>query len=572
MVEKIRQPIVTVLGHVDHGKTTLLDYIRKTSVAKKEAGKITQDIGATNIPISIIFEIAKEYLEPIKYKIKISGLLFIDTPGHLAFTTMREKGGAIADLAVLVIDINEGIKPQTEESLEILKKFKTPFVVALTKIDKIFNWKTYYKDFIKNFENQSEIAKKEFEEKFYNIIAQLSNYNFNAELFSYIKDFTKEVAVVPCSGITGEGISNLFAVLVGLSQKFLINQLELSGSGKGVILEIKKDEKLGCNADIILYDGTLNVGDTILISMQNPIEVTIRALLKPSHLQDIRAEKKFINIREVSAAAGVKIIGKNLDKAIAGANFQVISSEKEKQELIEKIRRKEKIIEIEEQKQGIILRAGNIGSLEALLNLFRGYPIKRAKIGVPTKDDIVTLEDISRENRILICFNVENPFENEVKEKNIKVIQGRVIYKLYEEFLEWREKLKKEEEEERRKKMKKIAKVRLLPGYVFRQSNPAIIGVEVLGGLLTTEARLMNKDGKIVGEILQIQKEGETIRELEKEDRAAISISKVTIGRQVKEGEILYTFLTKEEYRELKSYKEGDKELLEEIRNILGYL
>ncbi|HIE41515.1 MAG TPA: GTP-binding protein [Candidatus Aenigmarchaeota archaeon] len=240
MVEKIRQPIVTVLGHVDHGKTTLLDYIRKTSVAKKEAGKITQDIGATNIPISIIFEIAKEYLEPIKYKIKISGLLFIDTPGHLAFTTMREKGGAIADLAVLVIDINEGIKPQTEESLEILKKFKTPFVVALTKIDKIFNWKTYYKDFIKNFENQSEIAKKEFEEKFYNIIAQLSNYNFNAELFSYIKDFTKEVAVVPCSGITGEGISNLFAVLVGLSQKFLINQLELSGSGKGVILEISK--------------------------------------------------------------------------------------------------------------------------------------------------------------------------------------------------------------------------------------------------------------------------------------------------------------------------------------------
>jgi translation initiation factor 5B len=229
-------------------------------------------------------------------------------------------------------------------------------------------------------------------------------------------------------------------------------------------------------------------------------------------------------------------------------------------------------MEIDEQKEGIILRASNLGGLEALIKLFRGIPIKRAKIGAPTKEDIVALEDVSRENKVLICFNVENPFEDLARDKNIKVIRGNVIYKLYEEFLEWQEKINKEKEEERKRKMKKIAKIRLLPGYVFRQSNPAIVGIEVLEGTLVSESRLMNKEGKILGEVLQIQKEGETIKELEKEDKAAISISKVTIGRQVKEGEILYTFITKEEYRELKSYEEVNKELLEEIRKILGYL
>lgn len=308
-----------------------------------------------------------------------------------------------------------------------------------------------------------------------------------------------------------------------------------------------------------------------MVFTQNPVEIKIRALLKPNPLRDIRAEKKFVNIREVRAASGVKIIGKNLEKAIAGVNFQVITSEKEKQELIEKLKTEEKIAEIDEKKEGIILRASNLGGLEALIKLFRGVNIKRAKIGAPTKEDILALEDVSKENKVLICFNVENPLEDLARDKKIKVIRGNVIYKLYEEFLEWREKIKKEKEEERKRKMKKIAKIKVLPGYVFRQSNPAIVGVEVLEGTLVSGSRLMNKEGKILGEVLQIQKEGKTISEVEKEDRAAISISKVTVGRQLKEGEILYTFITKEEYRELNNYEEVDKELLEEIRKILGY-
>ncbi len=568
---EIRQPIVTVLGHVDHGKTTLLDYIRKTVVAKKEAGKITQEIGSTNVPINIIFDISSEYLAPIKNQIKIPGLLFIDTPGHLAFTAMREKGGAIADLAVLVIDINEGIKPQTRESIEILKKFKTPFVIALTKVDRIHGWRTETKDFIKNFDNQSDLAKQEFDKKFYTLIAELSNYNINAELFSGIKDFTKEVAVVPCSGITGEGLPNLFTVLIGLSQKFLISRLNLSSLGKGVILEVKKDEKLGNNIDIILYDGTLKIGDEILVELEKPVSIKVRALLEPNSLQDIRVEKKFVNVNEIRAASGVKIIGRGVEEAIAGVNFFVFRSAEEKRKIETELKKEQTKTEIEEQKEGIILRASNLGGLEALLNLFKETKIKKAKIGAPTKEDIVALEDVSPENKVLICFNVENPLRDLANIKGIKVIEGKVIYKLFEEFEDWIKKLKEKEEEERKEKMKKIAKIKLLRGLVFRQSNPAIVGVEVLAGVLEEGTKLINKEGKVIGRVEQIQKEGKVSKKLEKEEQAAVSISKVTIGRQIKEEETLYTFISREDNRELKKSEETDKELLEEIKEILGY-
>ncbi len=568
----IRQPIVTVLGHVDHGKTTLLDYLRKTVVAKREAGNITQEIGATDIPMSVIFDIASEYLEPIRNQVKIPGLLFIDTPGHLAFSAMREKGGAIADLAILIIDITEGLKPQTEESLNILKKCKTPFVIALTKIDRLWGWRNESKDFSVNFKEQQERTKQDFYERFYRIQGELSNQGFNAELFFEVKDFTKEISMVPCSGITGEGIQNLFAVLIGLSQKFLIDKLQLSDVGKGVILELKKDEKLGCNADIILYDGTLKVGDEVMVELEKPIYVKIRALLEPASLQDIRAEKKFVAVKEIKAAAGIKVIGKNIDAAFAGANFTVFRSEEEKMKLLEELEEEHTSNEIDKSIDGIILRTSNIGGLEALMCLFCKACIRRAKVGAPIREDLVMLEDAAPKNRVLICFNVENTFEDLALNKKIKVIQGDVIYKLFEEYEAWVNKLEAEEQADKKQKMKKIVKIKLLPGFVFRKNNPAIVGVEVLAGKLVSGVKLVNSEGKVVGSANQIQKEGEHLKLLEKEEQAAVSFNGVTIGRQVKEGELLYSLISKDDYRELIKCDETDLELLEEIKRILGYM
>ena len=571
-LKSIRQPIVTVLGHVDHGKTTLLDYLRKTVVAKKEAGKITQDIGATDIPISVIFDIASEYLKPIRNQIKIPGLLFIDTPGHLAFSAMREKGGAIADLAILIIDITDGIKPQTEESLNILKRFKTPFVIALTKIDRLWGWRNESKDFSVNFKEQQERTKQDFYERFYQIQGELSGRGFTAELFFEVKDFTKEISIVPCSGTTGEGIQNLFAVLIGLSQKFLMDKLQLSDRGKGVILELKKDEKLGCNADVILYDGTLKVGDELLVELKDPISIKVRALLEPASLQDIRVEKKFVAVKEIKAAAGVKIIGKNVDAAFAGANFIVYKSEEEKMRLLEELKKEQVSNEIDKPIDGIILRTSTIGGLEALINLFYNAHIRRAKVGAPVKEDLIMLEDAAPKNKVLICFNVDNLFEDLAIDKKIKVIQGNVIYKLFEEYEEWVNKLEEEEEADKKRKMKKIVKIKLLPGFVFRKNNPAIIGVEVLAGNLVSGAKLVNTEGKVIGTANQIQKEGKHLKAIEKEEQAAVSFNGVTIGRQIKEGEILYSFISKEDYRELIKYEETDLKLLEEIKRILRYM
>lgn len=566
-----RQPIVSVLGHVDHGKTTLLDYIRNTRVAKKEVGGITQDIGATNIPLSLIFELAEKYLAPIRDKIKIPGLLFIDTPGHLAFTSMREKGGAIADLAVLVVDINEGLKPQTIESLEILKKFKTPFVIALTKIDRIPGWKNWEKDFLDNFESQSEDTRQEFDTRLYARMSEFSEHGFDTELFFKIKDFTKEVALVPCSGISGEGVLNLFAVMIGLSQKFLVGALEVSDCGRGVVLEVKKEEKLGNNLDIILYDGVLSVGDRILVEDEEPFEIKVRGLLKPTSLQDIRVEKKFVNVPKVSASAGVKLIGKYVEKAGAGSNFFVIKSDEEKKSLISEMTKNRKQKEIEDRHEGIILRAHTIGNLEALISLFGDFEIRRAKVGAPTKEDYLLLETAPQTERAVICFGVEDPLPEFSQSRGIQVFSGGIIYKLYEDFVEWREKLEKQIEAEGVARMKKIARVRFLPDYVFRQSGPAVIGVEVEAGTLEEKAKLMNRDGKTLGEVIQMQKEGGVVKQVEIGDQAAISISGVTVGRQIKEGDVLFTFVSREDYRELKGNEKVDQDLLMELKQILGY-
>ena len=174
----IRQPIITVLGHVDHGKTSVLDYLRGTTLADREAGKITQHIGATEVPLDKIKESCGELLDLFKLEFNIPGLLFIDTPGHEAFSNLRKRGGSIADIAVLVIDINQGIQPQTRESIEILKSFKVPFIIAANKVDLITGWNSKDKIFIKNLKNQAENVTKYFNNNFYKILGNLSEMGF----------------------------------------------------------------------------------------------------------------------------------------------------------------------------------------------------------------------------------------------------------------------------------------------------------------------------------------------------------------------------------------------------------
>ncbi|MFZ2536521.1 translation initiation factor IF-2, partial [Methanothrix sp.] len=278
----LRTPIVVVMGHVDHGKTTLLDKIRGTAVAKGEAGLITQHIGATEVPLDVVQDFCGSHFGK---EIEIPGLLFIDTPGHHAFTSMRSRGGSLADLAVLIVDVNEGFQPQTIESLSILKRFKTPFVVAANKMDRIGGWHTTTNaPFAKSLKVQSERVTEVLDTRLYELVGELYKYGFDADRYDRITDFTRTVGIVPISAITGEGVPDLLMILVGLAQRFLKDNLQLTATGPGVgtILEVKEEKGLGTTLDVILYNGEFFAGDTVIVgTSREPLVTKIRALLKP---------------------------------------------------------------------------------------------------------------------------------------------------------------------------------------------------------------------------------------------------------------------------------------------------
>src|SRR3989454_754961 len=317
----IRQPIVSVLGHVDHGKTTLLDRIRGTGVAGREAGGITQHIGATEVPLAAILEMCGDLVQGRSFR--IPGLLFIDTPGHVAFSTLRARGGALADLAVLVIDVNEGFRPQTIESLNILRRYKTPFVVAANKIDMVPGWRKHEgQPFVRSYQDQPESAREELDRRMYELVGRLFEHGFSADRYDRIEDFRTNLAVIPVSAKFGEGVPDLLLTLIGLAQRFLEEQLATAeGPAVGTILEVKEEKGLGITLDAIIYQGTLSKGDTIVFGTAGkPGTTKVKALLKPKPLDEIRdPQERFDSVRSVSAAAGGKIVGSGLEKAVAGA-------------------------------------------------------------------------------------------------------------------------------------------------------------------------------------------------------------------------------------------------------------
>ncbi len=575
-----RQPIIVVLGHVDHGKTSLLDWIRGSTLASREAGKITQHIGATEVPHDTIQDVCGDILKQFKMKFDLPGLLFIDTPGHEAFTNLRKRGGSVADLAVLVVDINQGVQPQTKEAIEILKDLKVPFVVAATKVDVVPGWKNQESSFIKNLRVQLPSTKEVFEKRFYSMLGQVSELGFQLELYNKVDDFTKSVAVVPCSSKTGEGIPELLAILAGLSQKFLANKLDISEDepARGTVLEIKEEKGMGTTADVVIYSGTLKKEDFLAIGGYNSVVTTkIRSLLKPEALTEIRDKKsKFKHVDSVTAASGVKILALNLKQALAGATLISARSKEDlegaKKEIIEDI----KSVLIETAEEGIILKADTLGSLEAAIGLLKknGIPIKRAGIGNVNKRDVAEASSNLENDPLrafILAFNVKASdfILKEAKESKVGVITDPVIYKVLEHYEKTLEEKSKRLELESIAGLVFPARIKILPQYIFRQSGPAICGVEVMGGRLKPKVSLMNLEGKKVGTVKIIEDGGNKLDELPKHQQASVSIVGLTIGRQADGGDELLVDLSEQEFRTLKEKKkflEPDEiEILKEL-------
>jgi translation initiation factor 5B len=579
----IRQPIITVLGHVDHGKTSVLDYLRGTTLADREAGKITQHIGATEVPIDKIKETCGELLDLFKLEFNIPGLLFIDTPGHEAFSNLRKRGGSIADIAVLVIDINQGIQPQTRESIEILKSFKVPFIIAANKVDLITGWKSEDKIFIKNIKNQAENVTKYFNNNFYKILGDLAEMGFESNLYHQVEDHQKTVSIVPVSAKTGEGIPELLAVLTGLSQRFLTGKLEIEtdAPAKGTILEIKEEKGMGTTADVIIYEGTLRQDDTIVIGgLDSAVTTKVKAILKTKPLSEIRDKKSsFDKVKEVVAASGVKIIANDLNQAIAGAPIISVQDKSKLEEAQNKVKEEIEEVLVKTGDDGVVLKADTLGSLEAASNLFQKHeiPIKRADIGNITKRDIVEAEgslEKGSEYPFVLGFNVtiEQELETMAKKKKIPIIINQVIYKIVEDFEELHTERKQRLELEEISDLQWPAKIRIMPQYIFRQSGPAIFGAEVLDGKLTPAVELINKDGKVVGRVKKIEEKGKKLDELKKGKEAAVAVEKLTLGRGADGGDFLITNMSESAFRKLKNKKhllsKSEIQVLKELAEI----
>lgn len=568
----IRQPIVSVLGHVDHGKTTVLDKIRGSTVVQREAGKITQHIGATEVPIHAIYRICGPLMKGKNFK--VPGLLFIDTPGHEAFTTLRARGGALADIAVLVIDINEGIMPQTVESINILRRYKTPFVIAANKIDRITGWKDCENEpFIMAIQKQKDRVQEMLDEKIYQIVEKLYEFGFSSERYDRISDFTQNVAIVPMSAKMGIGIADLLLILVGLAQKFLERNLKTEeGPGEGTVLEVKEERGLGKTIDVIVYSGTFKKGDTIVVGSHcEPIVTKIKAILKPKPLDEMRDPRdRFMNVNEVHAAAGIKIAAPNLENALAGS--PVIVANENTEEIVERVR-KETHINIKTSEEGVIIKADALGSLEALAYELEqeGIPIKKADIGDISKRDIVDAATINNPfYKVILGFNVRVLPDAQQEASKVALFVDKVIYQIVEDYKKWLEEKKREMDKEKRMEITFPGKFKVLPEYIFRLSKPAIVGVRVLGGRIRVGQRILREDGKVVGKIKSIRKNEVNVTEAIMGDEVAVAIDGVTIGRQMKPDEIYYIDIPEEDARKLfkmnLSYE--DKEVLDEIARI----
>src|SRR4030043_366547 len=565
--KSIRSPIVSVLGHVDHGKSSILDAIRESNIVDKEAGAITQAIGASIIPLEVIQAKCGALLEKLKMKFTIPGLLFIDTPGHAAFTSRRKRGGALADIAILVVDINEGFKPQTVEAIDILRNSKTPFVIAANKLDLVpgFTIKDDESCAIsQGIKEQAEGTQQLIDERLYKIIGQIyDRFKMSAERFDRVDDYTKQVAIIPCSAKTRMGLAELLMVLTGLAQRYLEESLKInvSGQAKGTILEVKETEGLGTTLDVIIYDGTLKVNDTIVIGgVIEPIVAKVRVLLQPAPLHEMRDKKStFTHIKKAAAATGVRISAHGLEEAIAGMPLLGCNDDEESiEEAKQKGQEEVKEVLLDTGKIGIIIKADSLGSLEAVIKLFgeKNIKIRKASIGAITKKDVTDAESNYEQApflSVIMGFNVELDRGVEPS-NNVKVILGDIIYKLLDDYLLWVEEKKKAIEAEQLEQLVRPCKLEILPTCIFRQHNPAIVGVHVLVGVLTPGVPLM-KAGRTLTVVKSIESEGENIHRVEQDKEVAIRLPDVSCGRQINGNDILYSAIPEEDFRKLKKLK-----------------
>jgi len=577
MNSKFRQPIVVVLGHIDSGKTSLLDKIRGTAVQSREAGGITQHIGASFFPIETLEQLCGNLLQKVGGKIDIPGILVIDTPGHAVFTNLRNRGGSASDISILVIDAMKGLEVQTRESLDILRKRKVPFLIALNKLDTVPGWRSS-SSLTSSLKQLDETTQDNLDGRIYNVVGELSRYGIQSEAFYRLQNPQKQVAIVPVSAKTGEGIPELISLLIGLTQSYLKQKLTVSNDTRGIVLEVTEEPGLGDTANIILTDGVLNKYDEIAVAKKDGVVTTkIKAIFMPKPLDEMRDPRdKFTPVDQVVAASGVKISTSDLDGVLGGSPIIGITDsniDSVKNEIESEI----KSIFVETDSVGIIVKADTLGSLEAVVDTLKenDISISTADTGMVSRKDVVKAQVITETDKYLgsiLAFGVKvlDDAKDEANKNGIRIFSQPVLYDLVDEYRDW---VTSDKENMQRTELDLImmpCKFQLIKGMVFRRNGPAVCGVEILVGSLKQKSIIINSTGKEVGVIKQIEDNGEKIKQAAKGSEVAVSMNEPVIGRTIREGEILYSLpndigvrLLKERYHD--SLSDDESNILDEI-------
>lgn len=536
---------------------------------KKESGGITQRIGATEISIQRIIEISGGKISSKMFK--IPGLLFVDTPGHVAFANMRTRGGALADIAILVIDINDGIMPQTVESINILRKFKTPFIIVANKIDTLAYFikpeNTSFSEFLK--EQRQEYI-DELDNKLYAIINQLYQHNLTADRFDRITDFTKNVSIVPSSAKYSIGILEILMTISGLAQRFLTPSIALINNlAKANVLEIRREESLGMTLDSILYQGKLKTGMAVYVNTsEGPKETKIKALFTNVSSKSTKVTERSV----VNSASGVRIaISDKLD-VIPGTTL--IEAKGDIDSIIKELQ-EESQVKIDLDEHGITLKADTLGSLEAVAFELgtRGIKIRSTQIGEISKRDLIDVSTLPDQmDRILAGFNVDlsTDAKNNLMNYDVAVVASKVIYSLIEEIEKWLKNKKEEMDEESKQGMPIPSKLVIMPEYIFRAAKPIIVGVKILSGRIKVGDNMIRDDGKYAGTIKSIRDGEVSKRFAEAGQEVAVAIDGVTLNRQISADQPIYVDITEDVVKKLKerSLDEKTMETLEEIIKI----
>jgi len=577
-VTGLRQPILSLLGHVDHGKTSLLDRIAGSVRAEHEAGGITQHIGAIEVPKASILELCEGVIRTEQFN--VPGLLFVDTPGHRSFATLRRRGGALADLAILVIDSREGVMPQTRESIQILRHEKTPFAVALTKIDLLSGWRKP----IGRISLKDQIARSSddfgrlLDQRLYSVAEELNEVGFSAERYDRVSDFTRNVGIVPVSSKSGVGVPELLALMVGLAQRFLPEELALvAGGGEATILERSDQKGVGPVSSIILYRGRMRVGDELVVNGRTePFRTRVRGIYRPTAAVRGHAGKgrRLTSVEQIEAAAGVYVSAPGIEDALPGGLVRVVTTEAEALEAVHALAQASRPT-VELAESGIVLCADTLGGLEAL-----AFECKEAKLSIHSVEvgpvnraavvTAATMRDAT--HRAVLAFNVAvlPEAQPEGDASDVRIFRGDVMYHLLDEYRAWKTEREQQMAQQRRLDTVHPAKFQCLPGYVFRASKPAIVGIKVLGGTLRPGVRLMKSDGSELGVLRGLQEENRSLDHADEGTEVAAAIEGAIVGRNLEEGEILYVALPESAARALRGVALSDREraVLDEVLKI----